>query len=55
MRSELDYGFIEGPGRKPTVWTRLDFFKVSLFTDLEARGPQKPSLAPGDKAEILEF
>jgi len=55
MRSELDYGFIEGPGRKSTVWTRLDFLRVSLFTDLEARGPQKPSLFPGDQAEILNF
>lgn len=55
MRSGLYYGLIEGPGRKPTVWTRLDFFKVSLFTDLVARGPQKPSLFPGDKAEVLEF
>jgi hypothetical protein len=55
MRSGLYYDFLEGSGRKPTVWTRLDFWRTSLFTDLEARIPQKPTLLPGDKAEILEF
>ena len=55
MRSGLYYDFLEGTGLKPTVWTRLDFWKVSLFTDLETGIPQKPMLFPGDKAEILEF
>jgi hypothetical protein len=55
MHSGLHYGFLEGPGLEPTVWTRFDFWKTSLFTDLEMRTPQKPMLFPGDKAEILEF
>jgi hypothetical protein len=54
-RTGLFYDFLKGPGLEPTVWTRFDFLRISLFTDLETRKPQKPMLYPGDKAEILEF
>jgi hypothetical protein len=53
--SGMHYGFLDAPGVEPTVWTRFDFIKISLFTDLEAMKLKKPMLYPGDKAEILEF
>ncbi len=46
---ELDVG-----GEK-TVWTRFDYYHISLFTDLETRRPQKPMLHPGDCAHIFKF
>lgn len=55
MRTGLSYGLLEGTNLKPTVWTRFDFLKISLFTDFETRIPQKPMMYPGDKALILEF
>ncbi len=54
-RTGIQYGFLDGPRVEPTVWTRFDFIKISLFTDLEAMKLKKPMLYPGDKAEILEF
>ena len=54
-RSGLQYDFHDKPGLGPTVWTRFDFIKISLFTDLEKRKPQKPMLYRGDAAIILDF
>lgn len=54
-RCGLEYGFIEGTGLETTVYARFDFIKMSLFTDLESRKPQKPWLHRGDAAEVMKF
>lgn len=51
----LTYGFIDKPSTGRTVWARFDFIKLSFFTDLEVRKPQKPQLYRGDSTQVFEF